>query len=260
MQTSPKSKTADLYALNGKLSFSALGPGSYELFIEAVDENYNYMQKRYPFKVSATDICPDGRHADYAEGIQWVIDEGISNGTSAARFLPDEQCTRAQVVTFIWRAAGRPAPKIGTCTFYDVSDGSYCAKAVQWAVEQGITKGVSAGYFDPYGKVTRAQFVTLLWRYLGQAEPGIENPFADIYAGTFCYRSVLWAYENGVTTGTGEYTFSPNSVVSRAQVATFLYRALDQAEKPVDPVEPVEPVEPEPTEPVEPTEPPAEAA
>ena len=180
VQTSPKSKTADLYALNGKLSFSALGPGSYELFIEAVDENYNYMQKRYPFKISATDICPDGRHADYAEGIQWVIDEGISNGTSAAKFLPDEQCTRAQVVTFIWRAAGRPAPKSGTCTFYDVSDGSYCAKAVQWAVEQGITKGVSAGYFDPYGKVTRAQFVTLLWRYLGQTEPGIENPFADI--------------------------------------------------------------------------------
>ena len=268
VQTSPKSKTADLYALNGKLSFSALGPGSYELFIEAVDENYNYMQKCYPFKVSATDICPDGRHADYAEGIQWVIDEGISNGTSAAKFLPDEQCTRAQVVTFIWRAAGRPAPKSGTCTFYDVSDGSYCAKAVQWAVEQGITKGVSAGYFDPYGKVTRAQFVTLLWRYLGQTEPGIENPFADIYAGTFCYRSVLWAYENGVTTGTGEYTFSPNSVVSRAQVATFLYRALDQAEKPVDPVEPTEPVDPEPTEPVEPTDPvdpveptePAEAA
>ena len=214
VQTSPKSKTADLYALNGKLSFSALGPGSYELFIEAVDENYNYMQKCYPFKVSATDICPDGRHADYAEGIQWVIDEGISNGTSAAKFLPDEQCTRAQVVTFIWRAAGRPAPKNGTCTFYDVSDGSYCAKAVQWAVEQGITKGVSAGYFDPYGKVTRAQFVTLLWRYLGQTEPGIENPFADIYAGTFCYRSVLWAYENGVTTGTGEYTFSPNSVIA----------------------------------------------
>lgn len=130
------------------------------------------MQKCYPFKVSATDICPDGRHADYAEGIQWVIDEGISNGTSAAKFLPDEQCTRAQVVTFIWRAAGRPAPKNGTCTFYDVSDGSYCAKAVQWAVEQGLTKGVSAGYFDPYGKVTRAQFVTLLWRYLGQTEPG----------------------------------------------------------------------------------------
>lgn len=91
-------------------------PGSYELFIEAVDENYNYMQKRYPFKVAATDVYPDGRHADYAEGIQWVIDEGISNGTSAAKFLPDEQCTRAQVVTFIWRAAGRrrrrakPAP------------------------------------------------------------------------------------------------------------------------------------------------------
>ena len=271
MQTSPKSKTADLYALNGKLNFSVLGPGSYELFIEAVDENYNYMQKRYSFKVAATDVYPDGRHADYAEGIQWVIDEGISNGTSAAKFLPDEQCTRAQVVTFIWRAAGRPAPKNGTCTFYDVSDGSYCAKAVQWAVEQGITKGVSAGYFDPYGKVTRAQFVTLLWRYLGQTEPGIENPFADIYAGTFCYRSVLWAYENGVTTGTGEYMFSPNSGASRAQVATFLYRALNETETPVDPVEPVdpdpvdpveptEPVDPEPTEPVEPAEPPAEAA
>lgn len=271
VQTSPKSKTADLYALNGKLNFSVLGPGSYELFIEAVDENYNYMQKRYPFKVAATDVYPDGRHADYAEGIQWVIDEGISNGTSAAKFLPDEQCTRAQVVTFIWRAAGRPAPKSETCTFYDVSDGSYCAKAVQWAVEQGITKGISAGYFDPYGKVTRAQFVTLLWRYLGQTEPGIENPFADIYVGTFCYRSVLWAYENGVTTGTSEYMFSPNSGASRAQVATFLYRALNETETPVDPVEPVdpdpvdpveptEPVDPEPTEPVEPAESPAEAA
>ena len=142
---------------------------------------------------------------------------------------------------------------------------------MQWAVAQGITKGVSAGYFDPYGKVTRAQFVTLLWRYLGQTEPGIENPFADIYVGTFCYRSVLWAYENGVTTGTSEYMFSPNSGASRAQVATFLYRALNETETPVDPVEPVdpdpvdpveptEPVDPEPTEPVEPAEPPAEAA
>ena len=251
----PNSKTADLNELNSGLDFASLGPGSYELYIEAVDSSYNYLQKRYSFKVDAVDVYPGGKHADYAEGIQWVIDEGISNGTSAARFMPDAACTRAQVVTFLWRAAGRPAPKSETSWFYDVKFDSYCGKAVQWAVEQGITAGVSRGYFAPDRKVTRAEFVTFLWRYLGKTEPGCENPFVDVQPTNFYFRSVLWAVENGVTSGINEYTFAPDRYASRAQVATFIYRALNP-KAPVDPVEPVDPVDPvEPTEPVEPVEP-----
>ena len=226
VQTSPKSKTADLYALNGKLSFSALGPGSYELFIEAVDENYNYMQKCYPFKVSATDICPDGRHADYAEGIQWVIDEGISNGTSAAKFLPDEQCTRAQVVTFLWRAAGSPEPKSMSTPFTDVKSGSFYEKAAAWAYENGIVKGTTETTFAPNATVTRAQFVTFLWRYEDCPSSSIANPFSDVSESSVYAPAILWAAENGVTVGTGNGTFVPNGACTRAHVVTFLYRDL----------------------------------
>ena len=259
VQRSPNSTTFDLYSINGGLDFKQLGPGSYEIVIEAVDSSYSYLQERYSFRVAATDVDFDGRHADFAEGIQWVIDEGISNGTSSARFLPDGLCTRAQVVTFLWRMAGRPAPKSGSSWFYDVPKGSYYASAVQWAVEQGVTQGVARGYFAPDEKVTRAQFVTFLWRYLGKGAASIDNPFDDVRESDYFYNAVLWAYENGVTAGTGNDLFSPDSSATRAEVATFIYRAMNPSEKPVEPVEPVEPTEPvepaEPTEPVEPAEP-----
>lgn len=258
VQRSPGSTSFDLYSINGSLDFLQLGPGNYEIFIEAVDSGYSYLQKRYSFSVAATDVDFDGRHADFAEGIRWVIDEGISNGTSGARFLPDGLCTRAQVVTFLWRAAGRPAPKSETCIFRDVPGGSYCAKAVQWAAEQGITTGTSKTSFSPDATVTRAQFVTFLWRYLGKTASGIDVPFVDVREGDYFYNAVLWAYENGVTGGVGNDRFAPDSGAKRAEVATFIYRALNPSEKPVEPVEPTEPVEQvgpvEPTAPVEPKE------
>ena len=226
----PNSSVADLWTFNDSLSFSSLGPGSYELYIEAVDANYNRLQQRIGFTVAATDVDFDGKHAAYADGIQWLIDEGISNGSSGARFVPDAVCTRAQVVTFLWRAAGRPMPKSETNWFYDVKSGSYCERAIQWAAENGISTGVSHGYFAPDRTVTRAEFVTLLWRYLGKVEPGCENPFVDVLPTDFCFRSVLWAYENGITSGLNEYTFAPDMYATRAQVAAFLFRAFSEAD------------------------------
>lgn len=255
VQRSPDSTSFNLYSLNGGLDFSQLGPGNYEVFIEAADSSGSYLQKRFDFKVAATDVDFDGRHADFAGGIRWVIDEGISNGTGGARFLPDGLCTRAQVVTFLWRAAGRPAPKSETSAFRDVSGSSYCAKAVRWAAEQGITTGTTKTTFEPDATVTRAQFVTFLWRYLGKTVPGIGDAFDDVREDDYFFDAVLWAYENGVTGGVGSDLFAPDSGATRAEVATFIYRAMNPGEKPVEPTEPVESTEPvEPVEPVEPTQ------
>ena len=258
-QCRPNAKTADLYSLSGSLDFAQLTPGSYELFIEAVDSGYNYMQLRRSFKVGAADVDASGRHAAFAEAIQWCIDQGISKGTAAARFMPDAQCSRAEVVTFLWRAAGCPAAK-SSASFSDVKSGSYYAAAVGWALSEGITAGVGGGRFAPDEKVTRAQFVTFLWRWLDRPAAGGFNPFNDVPSSHFACSAILWAYENGVTGGTGGQRFSPDSGATRAEVAAFLYRAMNPVEKPVEPVEPVDPVDPtepttEPTEPTEPAEP-----
>ncbi len=268
VQKNPGSKTFDIYTLNGSLDFAQLGPGSYELFIEAVDSSYSYLQKRYSFTVAATDVDFDGKHVYFADGIKWAIGKGISNGSGYTKFKPDAMCTRAEVVTFLWRAAGRPAPESEYCRFSDVSDSSYYALAVQWAAEQGITTGTSAKKFSPNACVTRAQFVTFLWRYLGKSASSIDNPFSDVHQSDYYYNAVLWAYENGVTNGNGGDHFAPKAGATRAQVVTFLYRALEEPLEPVAPVEPTEPTEPtepveptvpvEPTEPTEPTEQPAE--
>ncbi len=227
--TQPNSGFVDLWTYNDRISFSGLGPGNYELYIEAVTADYGRLQESYAFTVAATDVDFEGRHCDYAEGISWIIAQSISNGRSGALFDPDGVCTRAQVVTFLWRAVGRPMPKCETNWFYDVHSGSYCERAVQWAVENGVTQGVSRGYFAPDRTVTRAEFVTLLWRCLGSPEPTCDNPFEDIREGSFCCKAVLWAYENGITCGFDDTHFAPDANASRAQVAAFLFRSFSVA-------------------------------
>ena len=163
----------------------------------------------------------------YFTPVYWAVDNGITTGTSPTTFSPNAGCTRAQVVTFLWRAAGKPEPTTSENPFEDVTSDAYYYKAVLWAVEKGITTGTSATTFRPDRTCTRGQIVTFLWRYNGQPEPeNGNNPFADVPAGQYYYKAVQWAVENGITKGTSADKFSPDSTCTRAQIVTFLYRDL----------------------------------
>ena len=170
-----------------------------------------------------TDV-PTGTY--YYAPVLWAVDHAITTGTSATTFSPNTPCTRAQAVTFLWRAAGSPAPRSSENPFTDVQAGRFYTQAVLWAVEQGITKGTSASTFSPDADCTRAQIVTFLWRAQGAPAAGTGNPFADVPANTYYTNAVLWAVENGITNGTGAATFSPAATCTRAQIVTFLYRCM----------------------------------
>ena len=163
--------------------------------------------------------------AYFYEPVLWALANSITSGVSATEFAPNNNCTRGQVVTFLWRAAGCPEPQSTENPFTDVSDGQYYYKPILWAVESGITQGVGGGRFAPDQQVTRGQFVTFLWRAAGQPEPKEQaNAFVDVSNGAYYFSAVLWAAENGITAGTSPSTFAPDAVCSRAQVVTFLFR------------------------------------
>ena len=164
--------------------------------------------------------------AYYYDAVLWAAKEGITGGTDATHFSPNATCTRAQAVTFLWRAAGSPAPQSHAMPFTDVAEGSYYHDAVLWAVENGITKGTSDTTFTPNAKCTRAQIVTFLWRSQKSPASGSVNPFTDVAADAYYANAVLWAVENGITAGTTAATFSPNNDCTRAQIVTFLYRCM----------------------------------
>ena len=162
--------------------------------------------------------------AYYAKAVEWAVKKGITNGKTNGLFGSNDPCTRGQIVTFLWRAAGSPSPK-GTATVpADVLPGSYCYDAVAWALENGITNGMADGTFGVNNTCTRGQSVTLLYRALGKA-PTTVNGFTDVAADAFCADAVAWAVESGVTNGTSASAFSPNAGCTRAQIVTFLYRA-----------------------------------
>ena len=162
--------------------------------------------------------------AYYYDAVLWAVKEGITNGTSATTFSPDNPCTRAQMATFLWRAAGSPEPVGKTCIFTDVPADAYYAKAVQWAYEQKITNGTSATTFSPDETCTRAQMATFLCR-VADGEPVSDSViFNDVKADKYYAKSVQWAYEQKITVGTSATTFSPDDPCTRAQMVTFLYR------------------------------------
>ena len=176
--------------------------------------------------------CPSAVFTDvdisqyYHAGVDWAVLNGVTNGTSATTFSPGATCTRAQVVTFLWRAKGSPEPQSTVNPFTDVKSSDYYYKAVLWAVEKGITNGTSATAFSPADQCTRAHVVTFLWRTEGKPAGGSGNPFGDVPAGAYYTDAVLWAVARGITNGTSATTFSPGSGCTRAQVVTFLYRDL----------------------------------
>ncbi|MBQ6823897.1 MAG: S-layer homology domain-containing protein [Clostridia bacterium] len=167
----------------------------------------------------------DVKPADYFyTPVLWALMTNITTGTDATHFSPYESCIRAQVVTFLWRAAGCPEPMNNVNPFVDVKTGDYFYKAVLWAAENGITTGADATHFDPYAPCSRSQIVTFLWRY--EYEPNVSGtiPFVDVPANQYYSKAVLWAVQEGITTGTDASHFSPFETCTRSQIVTFLYR------------------------------------
>ena len=160
----------------------------------------------------------------YEDAVDWAVENGITQGTDDTHFAPDGICTRAQAVTFLWRAAGSPKPEIRTMPFTDIPAGSYYYDAVLWAVENDITKGTSDTTFSPNMTCTRAQIVAFLWRSEKSPAAGTANPFADVKSTVYYADAVLWAVKENITKGTTSTTFSPNADCTRAQIVTFLWR------------------------------------
>ena len=168
------------------------------------------------------DDVPAGAY--YADAVAWAAEQGITGGIGNDLFGPDRLCTRAQMVTFLWRSAGSPEPKGTTQPFTDVSKDAYYYQAVAWAVEQGITQGTSPATFSPDRTVTRGQTVTFLYRMAGAPAAAGSSTFADVPANAYYAQAVAWAVEQGITRGTSAAAFEPNRPCSRAQIVTFLYR------------------------------------
>ena len=162
----------------------------------------------------------------YEAPVAWAVEKGITNGTDDTHFSPGTPCNRAQVVTFLWRTAGKPEPTSTANPFTDVKETDFYYKAVLWALEKGITNGVSATEFGSLTPCNRAQVVTFLWRSVDRPASSATNPFADVTAGDFYYDAVLWAVEKGITNGLSATEFGIGTVCNRAQIVTFLYRTF----------------------------------
>ncbi len=162
----------------------------------------------------------------YYDAVLWAVEKGITTGMTATTFEPNTTCTRGQIVTFLWRASGSPEPTLSQNPFADVKSNQYYYKAVLWAVEKGITTGMTATSFAPNAKCTRDQIVTFLWRSQGKPQVSGTNPFTDVKSNAYYYQAVLWAVEKGITTGTSATTFSPTAPCTRGQIVTFLHRCL----------------------------------
>jgi hypothetical protein len=161
----------------------------------------------------------------YTGAIEWAVEKGITQGTSDTTFSPLLNCTRAQVVTFLWRAAGSPEPTTTENPFTDVVDDNDYYKAILWAAETGITEGTSETTFSPSDVCTRAQVVTFLWRANGKPDTDASaESFTDVSEGKYYSDAVAWAVEQNITDGVGDGKFAPATICNRAQVVTFLYR------------------------------------
>lgn len=160
--------------------------------------------------------------AYYYDAVQWAVQKGIASGTTETTFSPDQNCTRAQAITLLWRAAGSPPPKSKNIPFTDVKETAYYCNAVLWAAERGILSGTT---LDPDAAVTRGQFATFLYKDAGSPAVQSNTNFTDVPGDSYCCQAVAWVAAKGITAGTGEYTFSPDAVCTRGQIVTFLYRS-----------------------------------
>ena len=206
---------------NGKeLKLTDKGNGKYTFTMPAgkVEINAAFVKE-----VETSPFSDVSTSAYYYEAVKWAQEKGITGGIGNGLFGPNRPCTRAQIVTFLWRAAGSPEPK-AMSSFADVSTDAYYAKAVAWAVENGITTGTGDGKFSPDATCTRAQSVTFLFRAIGKLVDS-KAEFSDVLTDSYYANAVAWAVENGVTNGIGGGLFGPNNSCTRAQIVTFLFRA-----------------------------------
>ena len=161
--------------------------------------------------------------AYYYNAVEWAVANKVTSGTTATTFSPNSTCTRAQVVAFLWNLNGKPEPKATNNPFTDMKSTDWCYKAVMWAVENKITSGTTATTFSPNAKCNRAQIVAFLWNMNGKPTVTATNNFTDVKSTDWCYKAIMWAVQNKITSGTSATTFSPNQVCTRAQVVTFLW-------------------------------------
>lgn len=162
----------------------------------------------------------------FSAPVVWAVEQGITSGTSPKTFSPKASCSRAQFVTFLWRAAGSPAPENTECPFDDISPKKYYYQAAVWAEENGYVKGIKERRFGADVNCTRGQAMTILWRYSGSPNVSVYLPFNDVPNDAYFYAAVRWAYKNHITSGTSANMFSPEKSCSRAEMVTFLYKLL----------------------------------
>ena len=189
-----------------------------------VDDGMDYIPGVIGGNTGSFNFHDVSRFDYFYDAVKWAAENGIASGTGRYTFSPNAVCTRAQTVTFLWRAAGSPLPRYRVCPFTDVQPSDYYYNAVLWAVEQGITTGLNANTFGPDVTVTRGQVATFLYRAASAAKSNTFNPFTDVKTTAYNYDAILWAYDNRITTGTSDTTFSPDAYCTRAQIVTFLYR------------------------------------
>ena len=212
---------------NGSSQYQSIyyrGDGSDLLEWVVLEDHAGFARPKQP-PVNPFEDVKEGKY--YYDAVLWAVNAKpqITKGTSDTTFSPNENCTRSQVVSFLWRAAGAPEPTLEACPFTDLDEGAFYYKAVLWAVEKGITAGTFETTFSPKKSCTRAVIVTFLYRYAGAPKTeGASCPFTDVKKGSFYYKAVLWAVENGVTAGTTPSTFTPKKNCTRAEAVTFLYR------------------------------------
>ena len=192
--------------------------------IPYIDDGMDYIPGVIGGNTGSFNFHDVSRFDYFYDAVKWAAENGIASGTGRYTFSPNAVCTRAQTVTFLWRAAGSPLPRYRVCPFTDVQPNDYYYNAVLWAVEQGITTGLNATTFGPDVTVTRGQVATFLYRAASAAKPNTFSPFTDVKTTAYNYNAILWAYDNRITTGTSDTTFSPDAYCTRAQIVTFLYR------------------------------------
>ena len=209
------------------LNFKAVSGGMTELNVIWAEFGLHELElaEKIVVKINPFNDVPEGEW--YYDPVLWAVEKGVTTGATANTFNPGGQCQRAQVVTFLWRAAGSPEPTGKVNPFADVKESDFYYKAVLWAVEMGITNGLTENTFGPFALCNRAQVVTFLWRSRNQPTvTGVENPFKDVNANDWYGPAVLWAVKNGITNGLSAKEFGVGSICNRAQVVTFLYRTM----------------------------------
>ena len=221
-------------AAMGEVECIVYYPGDNATWDTDLDTHFQNNRNRTKLTFQAESDAPENPFTDVPAGsfyeapVLWALENNITSGTSATTFSPGDDCMRAYVVTFLWRAAGCPEPKSAANPFVDVAPGSFYEKPVLWAVEKGITNGADATHFNPAGVCNRAQIVTFLYRAFGS--PAVDTndlPFGDVPADSWCAAPVAWAVKNEITNGLSATSFGPNTNCNRAQVVTFLYRAYN---------------------------------